>query len=570
MKKIKSIILLAISLLTIYNCDDDTKIENKNISNQINIQKISLNELKQDKLIFNEIYDNLDINANKLSRRGGVENKIVLLTNKILRADKNGIKSYSFILNKPTSSNTDVENLTILKYPNGKIKYVLLGYKLNGKKIQKNNVYVRSFSRSSLQVPKGRGNEGGDRGLPFKYDPCIKVDIEECKSGGDTYHYAHGCGSGTGTPSITLDFSDCFSNDEINFPKSNLNFEIPVRSNSSSAKGGGGSTSRPKKYDTPALAPVLCRHAKHTNNSCSDLDYFELKSELNIKDQKTIIFLDQNTNFTTKVLSFLKKNNKTQEARQFCLEAIKAKKENPNTEIDFKKRIINRLKGKAKCIYKKLITSSEFENIIKKFDGDFSVANLKFEMKDLGNNKRGVTKYPKKIYPDKTSINFEYLIKIRLNNNSSDAGVNQRPNLLVAKTIAHEVFHAEISRELIRIVSSYDVTLHKKELDKKKIAKALKAYNYGDILKYYSAAKKWQHNLIVDKYKKTLEKILKVYDGGKHSDQFYSDIAWEGLNKSGSDTELATKWKKISTKEKNRINKVIKNYTKKHKNEKCN
>ena len=80
---------------------------------------------------------------------------------------------------------------------------------------------------------------------------------------------------------------------------------------------------------------------------------------------------------------------------------------------------------KAECIYNKLKTLSEgFANAIKKFDGDFPVAHLKFSMNDLPDNKRGRTFPPE-----------NYIIEIQLNNDNSISGVDYRPNLLTAQDI---------------------------------------------------------------------------------------------------------------------------------------
>ncbi|REG76928.1 hypothetical protein [Algoriphagus antarcticus] len=99
---------------------------------------------------------------------------------------------------------------------------------------------------------------------------------------------------------------------------------------------------------------------------------------------------------------------------------------------------------KADCMYERLLASSEgFKGMIQKFDGQFPVSHLTFSIANLGNNTRGQASPP-----------VNYMRNISLNNNFTTAGVNYRPNLLTAKTIIHEVIHAEMFRKLISLAST--------------------------------------------------------------------------------------------------------------------
>lgn len=53
-------------------------------------------------------------------------------------------------------------------------------------------------------------------------------------------------------------------------------------------------------------------------------------------------------------------------------------------------------------------------------------------------------------------------------------------------------------------------------------------------------------------YTDVISNIIKQFDGNKNSDQFYEDIAWEGLHKTSS-------WKSLSDGEKSRILNNIRN-----------
>src|SRR5690606_4290704 len=97
--------------------------------------------------------------------------------------------------------------------------------------------------------------------------------------------------------------------------------------------------------------------------------------------------------------------------------------------------IINKLTGKAKCVYDKLVNSSaNFKAAIKKFDGEFPVAHLKYSMdNNLTDSINAIT-----------NNSGEFTIEIRFNENT----LNQRTLLGLARTIAHETIHAELYRKV--------------------------------------------------------------------------------------------------------------------------
>jgi len=56
-------------------------------------------------------------------------------------------------------------------------------------------------------------------------------------------------------------------------------------------------------------------------------------------------------------------------------------------------------------------------------------------------------------------------------------------------------------------------------------------------------------------YRETIVDIIKEFDNNQNSDQFYNDLAWEGL-------QYTTSWEQLSPDEKIRIAKVITEYKK--------
>ena len=167
--------------------------------------------------------------------------------------------------------------------------------------------------------------------------------------------------------------------------------------------------------------------------------------------------------------------------------------------IDDDYQIINELTGKALCVYNKLKSSSTgFKNAVKKFEPQFPVAHLKFDMGDTG-TARGIT-----IPPDNGTLEDgspDYVITIRINNNNTNSGVTKRPNLLVAKTIAHEVLHAEMFRKMLSLAKQghLDFTGWTAEEQTSYIISIKE--NFPGIYDYYRRHKNWQHAQMATHYR---------------------------------------------------------------------
>lgn len=229
-------------------------------------------------------------------------------------------------------------------------------------------------------------------------------------------------------------------------------------------------------------------------------------------------------------------------------------------------QVINNLTGKALCVYNKLqAMSTNFKNMIQKFDGEFPVSHLKLIMEDLGTT-RGVTRAP-----DGAGTSPDYVITIALNNNSNIHGVGYRPNLMTAKTITHEVIHAEMFRKLLSLAKQGNLNFTGwTAAEQKNYIMSIKD-NFPGIYDYYtrynwntSTPNNTQHQQMATHYRETIADILQSFDNNQHSHQFYMDLAWEGLKYSNIST-----WSNLSQEEKDRIGKVIDDYTNANKNQNC-
>ena len=261
------------------------------------------------------------------------------------------------------------------------------------------------------------------------------------------------------------------------------------------------------------------------------------------------------------VFGFMEENDYSPEAEAFVKLAANALVN--GGEVDFDDQIINTLTGKALCVYNKLQSSSTgFKNAIKKFDGDFPVAHLKFEVDTnmSSNTKKAFTRAPE-----------NYVIDIVLNGNSTkDASYQKRPNLLVAKTIIHEVIHAEMFRKLLSLANNNG------NIDVTSLNQMLQQGDYPGMLDYYfrygnNINSNWQHQQMAAHYRETIARFLQEFDTGTVLDnntqpnQLYLDLAWEGLIYSN-----ITAWQGImDDAERTRIVNVISNYITNNLNQTC-
>ncbi len=153
---------------------------------------------------------------------------------------------------------------------------------------------------------------------------------------------------------------------------------------------------------------------------------------------------------------------------------------------------------KAECVYEKLNSLSEsFKDMIKKFDGEFPVAHLKFAIDNTLTTENAVT-----------DNGGQYIIEIRLNGNTLEG----RTVLGLARTFAHEIIHAELFRKVRSVGGSVSIN------------------DFPGIYDYYRRhVKVWQHEQMAGHYRETIVNILRQFDNQGNTNEFYDLLAWSGL-----------------------------------------
>lgn len=202
-----------------------------------------------------------------------------------------------------------------------------------------------------------------------------------------------------------------------------------------------------------------------------------------------------------------------------------------------KYKIFNNLTGKADCVYKKLkIHSGNFRKAIRKFDGDFPVTHLTLEeSSSLRDDVNAKTKSPN-----------NYNITILINTNKLD-----RPVLSIARTIVHEIIHAEMWRKLMAVMENGGSL---GGLTKAEWKRRLSQGDYPGIYDYYRRyGKGFQHEQMAAHYRSTIVEVLKQLEPG-HSNTIYEALAWGGLRSTVA-------WEGLSPNEQSAIRNIVSNFS---------
>lgn len=198
-------------------------------------------------------------------------------------------------------------------------------------------------------------------------------------------------------------------------------------------------------------------------------------------------------------------------------------------------KIINKLEGRAKCVYDKMLNNGDNINwILKNFnDGNKpSEFDLIIEMSTtLGE------------FTNASTIKSGNTFIIRINANR----IPDRTSLSIARTIIHEGIDARLREFASRNGSN--------------------ATEFPGVYDYFRThGKNWDHQQMADFYRKTIAEGLQQYDNNQHAPQFYMDLAWEGLsqiidaNNTDNPSSIYTEaWKKLSSSDQERVLQTIAN-----------
>lgn len=167
--------------------------------------------------------------------------------------------------------------------------------------------------------------------------------------------------------------------------------------------------------------------------------------------------------------------------------------------------------AKINGIYNKIKTAANFNQYLKNFAPEGSVAHLIF---DIGATESSQSQA-------ETSEPKNYWMTIKFNQNIDWANT---PKIVIAGTFMHELIHAEILRQLLAVANSNgsinEVTL----LDYAKKHKHVELFNA--FVKYKTNDANFQHQFMAEKYVTTIVNFLKQVYGTQYTDIEYKTVAW--------------------------------------------
>ncbi|MFD0991675.1 hypothetical protein ACFQ1U_00510, partial [Tenacibaculum geojense] len=181
-----------------------------------------------------------------------------------------------------------------------------------------------------------------------------------------------------------------------------------------------------------------------------------------------------------------------------------------------------------KSVYHAMGKASTFMNYLKNFEPEFSVAHLRFSSStSLANNINAETSPPN-----------NYLITITFNENNLD-----RPSLSVARTMIHEIIHAEIFRKLLSAANQPNLNYSQYTDEEWRNFIINLRNNFEGIYDYYLRWR-WnvpagqtpsdaQHEAMAQHYRDIIKQTLMEYDANQ-TDATYEALAWTGLMGSGT------------------------------------
>jgi hypothetical protein len=238
-----------------------------------------------------------------------------------------------------------------------------------------------------------------------------------------------------------------------------------------------------------------------------------------------------------------------QEVLDFTEDAIEALIEDGDDIIDYELEMIIEINETIEfqeqtCLRKiknDVVATAQISKIIKKFEPTYPVLHLEWGM--FTNSSWGNT--------GNTGLNLEQdTAFINLNTESLD----HVSNIVMVKTIAHEIIHAELYRKLKELVDDYQMLSLEEYNALQDNYPGIAHYTskYGDVVFSTNAVGnvvEWglpfddslaHHNQMANFYRETLIEVMKAYDLSKNitrdnPDEFYEAISWSGLRSYSDD-----------------------------------
>ena len=302
-------------------------------------------------------------------------------------------------------------------------------------------------------------------------------------------------------------------------------------------------------------------------NDFSGFACFEAKElldfgqSLNLNSQQfNWAFNNRNSQTLSNVTNFLNQNSFSQEAKEFAKLAVQAFIDGGDfdsiNQVIIDSTLVNN--ERLNCVYNKFKNGeNNISQYLDNFLKDNSVGHLKISSDDDFQNNYSsnfwnagaITKLPE-----------NYIIEIVFNSdpNLSSSEPNM-PTIILALELIHEMVHAEMFRKLLSCAQLPNVNWHNFTEEQWKNFINNLANSYEGIYDYYiryfldsSSPSNYQHQQMAQHYVNTIADALADFDNNQHSENFYQNLAWTGL-------QNTVAWNNLSTTQQNEIQNTITN-----------
>lgn len=567
-KSLKATILFIFILLLMTNCEQNSLIEanqNSLISNQqsrfkvtvLNNEKIKSNNKIVQKLISIDLKNKKKSNST-FSKE--IYNKLGFTINtdnvNYMEDTQTGIHSYSFQIFRDSIKTPNLENLLIQSNSKGGYDAYIIQYgftseeyaNLNANSIKnyKTSIYSIDFDTSTFkngmfskmaygctETWEWAMIDDGDRGElvgagneePFEEGwvltgiSCGYSDDGTGNSGGQTTNPTNTSGGGGTSAVIAAPNTVPYTSQLKNFESGTLNsVERTYYNRDSNIKN--------------TIDQYLINQNFSNNSKLEAKSYLQFASSLNFNfEQFNWVFTNRNGEDVNTIKAYLSDEFITPEVEGFVKEAIEAMDNDGKNdgEVDFNYRVIEDKSFKnnpcLKGVYDKLGGAVTFQNYLKKFDSNFSVANLKLSVgvHPAYQSANAVTIAPR-----------NYMINIMFNPNNLS-----RPQLDIARTFIHELLHAEIYRKLLSCANLPNININNYTNAQWQVYINNLKNDFPGLFDYYmryqynvpkgQLISDAQHQVMAQHYRQIIVEVLKQFDNNVHADQIYNSLAWIGL-----------------------------------------
>ncbi|WP_291285341.1 hypothetical protein [Flavobacterium sp.] len=487
--------------------------------------------------------DNINNTARSGENWNGLLDAIFATQNIVKTKDNEGVVNYSISFIYEDSPENVFYNLIINVLPTGEQSQYVIKYTCNPADFPnfKSHNFDFNYFVGSTEMGVLTQNSGSFTGKSSSGDdPCPKIFIPPSGSGSNTGAVGGAVGGGGGTPSTPSGFNTTVAGYNVSASSSGGIYSVSVGTTTYYSGGGtsilggvspganGGSGANYFFCFRPLVkAPGTSKKASDCPDQTPPPGYVPVSTasetiaviKTKIKMSKAQMVYLMNTPEALSLVYSMVYNNPSEEDKNFALAMIDALKDGSVVDLEYRV-ILDPTFSDNKClmgVYTQLGGSATFQNYLKKFDGDFSLANLTLSV--------GIDP----AHPTASAVTYQpknSMIEIKFNPEKLST-----PTLNIARNFIHEMLHAEMFRKLLVLSGKNEIPWSAEFIesikdDEVQISEYYLKYKY--MPPAGQSPSNAQHELMAQELRGIIIDVLKQYDNTQ-SEDVYTALSWIGL-----------------------------------------